>query len=239
MRLWGEGVRRGVRVAVRVGSIAGRRLRVVWGFWGTREMKLNQRRLRYLLTTASAAAMIVGLTAEANAACSVVPAGGLSNSTTIDCIDVTSTVTGNIVNVPPGTIRNQFGATPTYTTHAILVVSTLSGSIQNTGTILANAPGATGSRNAIIAKGASVITEGITNNGIVKAAGSTSVAGMLIGSASFAGGIANQSVGFISAVSERTAAGPINALAAGICLNGATFNGGIINAGTINAFAKL
>src|SRR5260370_5912037 len=103
-------------------------------------MQCDRNRVRQLLlTTSSALALIAGLNAGAQAAiCTpiVVPA---ANAASIDCIMVSGT--GNYTN--SGSIRNAILGGGTATA-AIFVVTTLSGTIQNTGTIVATIPGATG-----------------------------------------------------------------------------------------------
>src|SRR5437762_2653780 len=102
---------------------------------GGKIMQRNRLRIRQLLmTTASATAMIVGLNSGAAAAgCTavVVPA---SNSTVIDCIVISGT--GNFTNTLPGTISNTTTGGAASSTHAVAVTGTLSGQIQNNGTII-------------------------------------------------------------------------------------------------------
>src|SRR5947208_1246730 len=102
---------------------------------GGKIMQRNRLRIRQLLmTTASATAMIVGLNSGAAAAgCTavVVPA---SNSTVIDCIEISGT--GNFTNTLPGTISNTTTGGAASSTHAVAVTGTLTGQIQNNGTII-------------------------------------------------------------------------------------------------------
>jgi len=71
-----------------------------------------KRNIRHLLLTTSALALIAGINAGAEAACTpeVAP---FNNTTTIDCIVVSGT--GNIVNTAPGTITNAISGGGTST----------------------------------------------------------------------------------------------------------------------------
>src|SRR5579872_2243883 len=200
-------------------------------------MKLNQRRFRHLLTTVSAAAMIACLSAEANAACQVVSSVSFPVTTTTDCIVVSSPFVGSIVIAPTGSVLNQFGAGPTATTHAIAVTSTLSGSIQNSGSVLAEELGPVTSpqRFAIDVSLGGLITQGITNSNQIKAFATKTAIGIFSGTSSFAGGIVNNVSGLIQGFTNRNAVIGATSVgqAEGIELIGHTFNGGIFNAGTI------
>src|SRR5437763_1892003 len=164
---------------------------------------------RLLLTTSSVLALIAGVNAGAQAACTavVVPA---SNAASIDCIVISGT--GDYAN--SGSISNAFsGGT---STAAIQVVTTLSGAIQNTGTIHADIPGTTGIRNAIKITG--IVTGGITSSGTIAASGATAAGIFIFGPTSFGGGITNSGLISVSGGSS----------ARGISLDHiATFSGGI------------
>src|SRR5262249_59904690 len=105
-------------------------------------MRRTRLRIRHLLmTTASATALIVALNSGAQAAapCNIVPTGPApaANVGVLDCITVTGTpVTGNLTNTLPGTITNTTTGHAHSSTHAIALTGTLSGQIQNTGTII-------------------------------------------------------------------------------------------------------
>src|SRR5689334_18027988 len=180
-------------------------------------MKLDQRRFRHLLTSASAAAIIVALSPSvAVAVCSdVSSAGGFTNSSSPpDCIEVLSSLGGNLVNPAGKTIDNHFGATAT--SHAILVIGTISGSIQNSGSITASNLGGSGLKSFDIqAGGGSLILGGISNARSMTAEGTRTAAGIYIQSPTFAGGITNSAGALIQAISNRSSTTG-NGVAAGI-----------------------
>ena len=153
-------------------------------------------------------------------------------------------VTGNIVNNPTGTIFNQFHTPgPTATDTAIRIANTVSGSIQNSGSVLATLPGGAspGQRFAINVEGAGLLTQGITNSNVIKAFATQTAVGILTTAPSFAGGITNTFSGLISAVVNQNAPAGATSVgqAEGILVDNVTFNGGIHSAGTIVADALV
>src|SRR5689334_11246567 len=181
-------------------------------------MKLDQRRFRHLLTSASAAAIIVALSPSvAVAVCTDVSGGGsfTNAASPPDCIEVDTVLGGNLINPAGKTIDNHFGA-GTATSHAILVIGTISGSIQNSGSITASNLGGSGLKSFDIqAGGGSLILGGISNARSMTAEGTRTAAGIYIQSPTFAGGITNSAGALIQAISNRSSTTG-NGVAAGI-----------------------
>jgi outer membrane autotransporter protein len=181
-------------------------------------MHFRPARVALLLATSSVAALVVGGSAPARAACGNVISGSSGpytnpTGTTIPCVTFSNaTVTGNVSNA--GTI------TPGSPTGILMSNSTVNGAVTNSGSIVVDGDG------ILVSNGAQV-SGGISNSGTISANAVFGDGISINGVSIFSGGISNS--GTISA----------NVLFGdGISVNGVSiFSGGISNSGTISANA--
>src|SRR5579872_3881198 len=161
----------------------------------------SQRRAAFL-SASSALAIIGGLGGNASACTSVGPgdAGPFANfATNLDCLTVhQANVHGNVSNASGGVIGPPGSAQPAT---VLINNSTISGAVQNSGTI--NAGG--GTPGGILVTGGSVVTNGIVNNGggtIAVSGTGGSAFGIKVSQSSFSGGITNSGVITVSSSSS-------------------------------------
>ncbi|HEY1540872.1 MAG TPA: autotransporter domain-containing protein [Xanthobacteraceae bacterium] len=166
----------------------------------------------------SLAALLIGAgTPAAFAACTIAPTTNqvaVSNSASINCIDITGiTVTNDVTNTSVGVITGTGNAAPTRTGITVNN-SSIGGAIVNAGRITSATTG-----NGIFVTNNATVSGGVANSGTI----STLLTGIMVRSVStFAGGISN--TGTISAAGDGVFVASVT-----------SFAGGVGNAGMISA----